>query len=183
MAKCTVCNSRKGKRKCKATETFICTPCCGEFREQEKCDGCSFFRPASASRNYRSVPYYSTQEMADSLELENISGAIETALCQVWAADGENVNDRTAVRLVELMLDKYHFNDGEPRIDDPVVAAGQQLFSRTIREELSRVPAEKLVKVLTAVYRSIQRRTIGGNSYLKFVSQFTGIGYDKRSQY
>jgi hypothetical protein len=181
MAKCTQCNSRKGKRKCKATETFICSLCCGENREQEKCEGCSFFRSASAGRNYRSVPHYSTQEMADSFELEGISEVIETALCRVWAADGKNVNDRAAARLVELLLDKYHFNDDTPQIDDPVLATGHQLLSRTISEELPQVPAEKLVKVLAAVSRSIQRRTIGGSSYLEFVSQFTGVGYDNRS--
>ncbi len=182
MAKCTVCHSRKGKRKCKATETFICSLCCGESRGPGKCEGCSFFRSASASRNYRSVPYYSTQEMADSFEMEGISNVIETALCRVWSADGENVNDRTVARLVELLLDKYHFNDKEQPIDDPVLAPGYQLFSRTIKSELSHVPAEELVKVLAAVYRSIQRRTIGGSSYLEFVSRFTGVGNDNRSQ-
>ena len=121
--------------------------------------------------------------MADFPELEGISDVIETALCRVWATGGGQVNDRTASRLVELMLDKYHFNDGESQIDDSVLAAGHQLFSRTISEELSRVPAEKLVKVLAAVYRSIQRRTIGGSSYLEFVSRFTGVGYENRPQY
>ena len=183
MAKCTLCNSRKGKRKCKITETFICSLCCGETRTQEKCEGCSFFRAASANRNYRSVPYYSIQEMSDLFESEKISAVIETALCRVWAADGKNVNDRTAARLVELMLDKYHFNDEKQQIGDPVLAAGHQQFSRTIREELSQVPAEKLVKVLAAVYRSIHRRTNGGSSYLQFVSRFTGVGYDNRPQY
>ncbi len=129
------------------------------------------------------MPYYSTQEMSDSFELGKISDVIETALCRVWAADGKNVNDRTVARLVELMLDKYHFNDEKQQINDPVLAAGYQQISRTIREKLSQVPAEKLVKTLAAVYRSIRRRTIGGSSYLKFVSRFTGISYDNRPQY
>ena len=183
MAKCTLCKSRKGKRKCKVTETFICSLCCGETRTQEKCEGCSFFRAASANRNYRRVPFYSIQEMSDSFVLGEISDVIETALCRVWAADGKNVNDRTVSRLVELMLDKYHFNDEKQQIDDPVLAAGYQQFSRTIREELSQVSAEKLVKTLAAVYRSIRRRTMGGSSYLQFVSRFTGVGYDNRPQY
>lgn len=176
MAKCTICNSRKGKRKCKTSGTFICSLCCGGSREQEKCEGCSFFRSATADRNYRSVPNYSTKAMAASVELEGIADVIETALCRVWVADGENVNDRTAARLVELMLDRLHFNDEGQPIADPALAAGHQLFSRMIDKELSHVPAEKLVKVLAAVYRSIQRRTIGGSSYLEFVSRFTGVG-------
>ena len=176
MAKCTICDSRKGKRKCKATETFICSPCCGETRSQKKCVGCSFLKDASANRNYRQVPYYSTEEMANSLELEEIADVIEKALCRVWAANSENVNDKIASRLVEMQLDRYHFNDTETHSDDPVLTAGCQLLAKMIRDELDMVPAEKLVKVLAAVHRSIKRRTNGGSSYLDFVSQFAGMG-------
>ena len=175
MAKCTICNSRKGKRKCPATETFICSMCCGESRESEKCAGCTFFGAVSTCRNYRGAPYFSTEEMAASPALHAIAEVIESALCLVWESDGRNVNDRTVARLVELMLDEYHFNDGGRTIADPVLAAGHQMLSRTIRDDLSHVDAEKLVKVLGAVYRSIQRRTVGGSSYLEFVSRFTGI--------
>ncbi|MDO8947219.1 MAG: hypothetical protein Q7U88_08680 [Desulfocapsaceae bacterium] len=175
MAKCTVCDSRKGKRKCKSTGTFICSLCCGETREQEKCEGCSFISPVSVSRNYRSVPYFSTEEMANSLELEGIAENIETLLCMVWATDSKNVNDRTVARLVERMIDKYHFKDDKQPIPELTIASGEQLLSQTVISELERVPAEKLVKVLAAVYRAIQRRTIGGSSYLEFVSQFTQI--------
>jgi len=121
------------------------------------------------------VPYFSTQEMADRIELEHIADLIETTLCQVWANDPENVNDRTAARLVELMMDKYHFNDTEPRMDTPVRAEGYAMLSRNISRELSHIAPEVLVKVLAAVYRSIQRRSIGGSSYLQFVSNFTGV--------
>ena len=166
MAKCTVCDSRKGKRRCKTMETFICSPCCGEIRSQEKCAGCSFCKDASANRNYRLVPHYSTEEMANSPELEDISEVIETALCRLWAADDKNVNDRTVSRLVEILLDRYHFNDAEA-LSDPMLTAGCQLLVRTIKYELG--------GVLAAVHRSIQRRTSGGSSYLAFVSQFTGL--------
>jgi hypothetical protein len=176
MAKCTVCNSRKGKRKCKATGTFICSLCCGESRTEEKCDGCSFFKSAAISRNYRSVPYYSTQKMADSPELERIADVVELSLCQIWANDHRRVDDRTAARLVELMIDRYHFKDETPRVDTSVLEEGFRFFSQNIGENLAHIRPEQLVKVLAAVYRSIQRRTVGGTSYLQFVSQFTGIG-------
>lgn len=175
MAKCTICNSRKGKRKCKATETLICSLCCGESRTEEQCDGCSFFKSAAATRNYRSVPYYTTQEMADSPELEDIADVIESALCRVWADDPDNVNDRMAARLVELMIDRYHFNDEAPQADSPALEEGFRLFSQYTGKTFSQLHSEEVVKVLAAVYRSIQRRTVGGSSYLQFVSQFTGI--------
>ena len=175
MAQCTVCNARKGKRKCKATDTFICSLCCGESRTEAKCAGCSFFKAAAISRNYRSVPYYSTQEMADNPDLESIASVLEFLLCQIWVNDDQYVDDRTAARLVELMIDRYHFNDDKPRTDTPVLEEGFRFFSQNTDKKLSHIPPEQLVKVLAAVYRSIQRRTIGGTSYLQFVSEFTGI--------
>jgi hypothetical protein len=175
MAKCTVCNSRKGKRKCKAIGTFICSLCCGESRTEAKCDGCSFFKSAAISRNYRSVPYYSTQEMADNPELGSIADVVELSLCQIWANDHRHVDDRTAARLVELMIDRYHFKDETPRTDTPVLEDGFRFFTQNTGKNLSHIHPEQLVMVLAAVYRSIQRRTIGGTSYLQFASQFNGI--------
>lgn len=113
--------------------------------------------------------------MADSHALESIALVIEESLCRIWAGDHQHVDDRTAARLVELMIDRYHFNDEKPRTDTPVLAEGFRFFSHTIGNKLSHLPPEQLVKVLAAVYRSIQRRTIGGTSYLQFVSEFTGV--------
>lgn len=175
MAKCTICNSRKGKRKCKSTETFIRSLCCGESRTEEKCDGCSFFKSAAATRNYRSVPHFTTEQMAANQELESIAYVIEAALCQLWANDPQHVDDRTATRLVELMIDRYHFNDQAPLADSPVLEKGFHMFSQETAKTFARIPPEQVVKVLAAVHRSIHRRTIGGTSYLQFVSPFTGI--------
>lgn len=175
MAKCTICNSRKGKRKCQATETFICSLCCGEARSEEKCAGCSFFKSAAATKNYRSVPYYTTQEMADNPELGAIADVIESTLCRVWADDPHNVNDRTAARLIELMIDRYHSNDEAPQADSPALEKGFRLLLQNTDKTFSQLPSEEVVKILAAVYRSIQRRTVGGTSYLQFVSQFTDI--------
>ncbi|HHD57255.1 MAG TPA: hypothetical protein ENK89_06220 [Desulfobulbaceae bacterium] len=175
MAKCTLCNARKGKRKCRATGTFICSLCCGENRNREECAGCSFSSGSAIERKYQKVPRYSTEEMADSPELEAISNVIETALCEIWVADSEHVDDRVVAGVIESALDHYHFGADEPDPHSSVIAAGYQLLSSAIREELDQVPAEKLVKVLAAVYRSIRRRTNGGCSYLNFISNFTGV--------
>jgi hypothetical protein len=114
--------------------------------------------------------------MADNHGLESIAEVIELSLCRIWANDRQHVDDRTAARLVELMIDRYHFNDEKPRADTSVLEEGFLFFSQNIGEKLAYIHPEQLVKVLAAVYRSIQRRTIGGSSYLQFVSQFTGIG-------
>jgi hypothetical protein len=114
--------------------------------------------------------------MADNPELESIADVVELSLCQIWVHDHQHVDDRTAARLVELMIDRYHFNDEKPRADTSVLEEGFHFFSKNIGEKLTHIHPEQLVKVLAAVYRSIQRRTVGGTSYLQFVSQFTGIG-------
>lgn len=178
MAKCTLCNARKGKRKCKATGTFICSQCCGESRTPKKCEGCSFFANAQVNRNYTSVPYFTIGEMANSSELENVSQVIETALTDIWMANRKDINDNMVLRLVELLLDRYHFNDGAPITTDSVQATAYSSLVGTVENELRRVPAEKLVKVLAAVYRSIQRRTVGGCSYLTFISRYTNPDID-----
>ncbi len=114
--------------------------------------------------------------MADNPDLENIANVVELSLCQIWESDRQHVDDRTAARLVELMIDMYHFNDDTPLVDTSVLEEGFRFFSQNIGNKLTHIPPEQLVKVLAAVYRSIQRRTLGGSNYLQFVNQFTGIG-------
>jgi len=114
--------------------------------------------------------------MADNPDLESIANVVELSLCQIWESDPQHVDDRTAARLIELMIDQFHFNDEKSRTDTSVLEEGFRFFSQNIGNNLSHIPPEQLVKVLAAVYRSIQRRTVGGTSYLQFVSQFTGVG-------
>lgn len=124
------------------------------------------------------MPYYTTQEMADNPGLEGIANVIESTLYRVWTNDPYNVNDRTAARLVELMIDRYHFNDEAPQTDSPALEEVFCLFSQNTGKAFSQLHSVEVVKILAAVYRSIQRRTVGGTSYLQFVSQFTGINPD-----
>lgn len=176
MTKCSICNKRKGKRKCRETETFICSQCCGEYRSPDHCDGCSFFGGRANNRNYRKVPYYTIREMEASDENVFISNVIENMLALIWNADKFHVNDKTVCRLVEMMLDRYHFNAEPADIDDPVLADGYQRLRAEIDEKLDQFSREQLVKVLAAIYRSIQRRTNGGSSYLQFINHMSG-GY------
>ena len=54
MAKCPICNSRKGKRKCLISDSFICSLCCGNIRKAETCLGCTFYQ--KPKRKYNEVP-------------------------------------------------------------------------------------------------------------------------------
>lgn len=176
MAKCSICNAKKGKRKCKADNTFICSLCCGQSRNEEKCTGCSFYDNAEVRRNYRKVPFYGTQQMADSLELEGIAHVIESTF-RAFEADSEGAfQDNDAMKLLELFFDKYHFQDEELHFADIIQEDNYQILLKILMENLDKVSLEKLLKVMAAIYRSIQRRTDGRRKYLQFIAQYIPIG-------
>ncbi len=175
MAKCSICNSRKGKRKCKINETFICSLCCGQTRNIAECEGCSFFKNVGQNRNYRKVPFYEINQMSDSMELQDISNTIESILCDLELKYKELFNDKTAIRLLELFFDKYYFKDLELNFG---TAEEKEQFNEMvaiIKQDLSSIPEEQCIKVVASIYRSIQRRTNGGREYLQFVQQYIGV--------
>ena len=174
MAKCSICNSRKGKRKCKVDETFICSLCCGQTRNIATCEGCSFFKNANQSRNYRRVPFYGTNQMSDSMELQDISNTIESTLCGFELKCEELFVDKNTIGLLELVFDKYYFKDLELNFGTTVQKEQFNELVEIIEQELSSIPEEQCIKVMASIYRSIQRRTSGGREYLQFAQQYVG---------
>lgn len=172
MAKCLICNSRKGKRKCKAVDALVCSLCCGQARDADKCKDCSFFKDASHGRNYGKVPYYGTQKMADSIALQDTANIIEQQLCALDNETENNLTDKTALQLLELAFDKYHFNDSEMVCSDPVLESLFKKMSQLIENDLADTPREQLIKVMAAIYRSVLRRTNGDREYFSFIQQY-----------
>jgi len=183
MAKCSICNSRKGKRKCMAEDSFVCSLCCGQSRTLDKCTGCSFYKNASLNRNYRKVSYYGTQQMSDSIDLQDISNVVESILCKFDVEAENEFKDKTALQLLELAFDKYHFNDSELSFSDFTLKIQFGRMLQIIEEDLSDTSKEQLVKVMGTIYRSIQRRTTGGREYLTFAQQYVGarVGHGARA--
>jgi hypothetical protein len=173
MAKCSVCNSRKGKRQCVANSTFICSLCCGQSRTQDKCTGCSFYKDVSSNRNYRKVPFFEIQEMSNSAELQDISNVVESVFV-AFDLESEEFIDKTAEKLLELAFDKYHFHDSVLPFSNVEQRDWFERMSRAIEQDLSNTTEELLTKVLASIYRSIQRRTGGGREYLQFTKQYVG---------
>jgi hypothetical protein len=174
MAKCSICKSRKGKRKCKAEDAFVCSLCCGQSRSPDKCMGCSFYKDDSDNRNYRKVPFYGIRQMSDSMELQDISNSIESILCLFDSEKENNFTDKTALQILELVFDKYYFKDSELVFNNPTLKFLFERLSKIFEKDLPDTPKEKLIKVLASIYRSIQRRTNGGREYLTFVQQYVG---------
>jgi hypothetical protein len=173
MAKCTICNSRKGKRFCKATDTFICSLCCGSSRNPDKCADCSIFSQLDKSKNYSKVPYFEVREMGSNIQLKNISEIIERELCRF--DKGYSIDDVTAIRIIERLLDKYHFRESPIVFENNFEKVGFVSVRNLIEKNLREISAEVLTKVLGAILRSIKRHTNGKREYLDFIHIFTGI--------
>lgn len=173
MAKCTICNSRKGKRTCKATDTFICSLCCGASRNQDKCTDCSFYSQIDKSKNYSKVPYFEIREMKNNYLHIDISVLIENDLC---GFDEENdIDDETAKRILERLLDKYHFQESSIVFANGLEEAGFVLVNGHIEKKFREIPGEVITKVLGAILRSLKRHTNGKREYLDFIHNFIGM--------
>jgi hypothetical protein len=76
-------------------------------------------------------------------------------------------------------LDRHHFNDDELTFSGKLEESGFALIDEVIREELSALSSENLVKLLGAVYRSIDRHNVGGRQYLDFIHEHVGLRIGK----
>ena len=172
MAKCPICNSRKGKRKCLISDSFICSLCCGNIRKAETCLGCAFYQ--KPKRKYNEVPAYSVSDMDGNTELESYSNAVEGALCSCDIESGNKLRDSDAIRMIELLIDMYHFKDNQVEVDSQIIANGMKYLDDVIREDLKDVDNEIIVKILGIIRFVAKRRTNTGREYMNIVHQYVG---------
>jgi len=172
MAKCPICNSRKGKRKCLIVDGLICSLCCGNTRTEETCSECPFFQ--KPKRQYNEVPAYSVSEMDGNMELESYGNSIEGALCAYDIANERKLNDSDAIRIVELLIDKYYFRDETMDLEDQMVLNGFNYVDKSIGEDLKDIEDEEIVKVLGVIRFVAKRRTKTGREYMAVIHQYVG---------
>ena len=183
MAKCPICNDRKGKRQCRVRAAIICSPCCGAIRAAEACGDCGFFKPPT--RDYDHLPRYSTQEMQDSKLLEAISFPIEASVCLLDRERGYTLKDDQAIAILELLLDLYSFGDTRESVADRVRELGCEKVLEIVERELARQPREEVAKVIGTVRFVACRRNSGGRHHMRVLQQYcgafvrTGIGLRK----
>ncbi len=126
-------------------------------------------------RNYRNVPRYEIQTLSRSPELEFIASTIESVLCRLgFSGEDEIFMDQDAARLLELFFDEYHFQDTDLQLGDRVQNTGYQLLNEVIDEDLSDIPKVDLIRVMSSIYAALQRRTQGGDEYLRFINEYSG---------
>jgi hypothetical protein len=112
--------------------------------------------------------------MDGNVELESYGNAIEGALCAYDVESQGALTDSDAIRIMELLIDKYHFQDESSDQEPPVAVGGYQFVDKCIMEDLEGVDREKIVKVLGVIRFVAKRRTRIGREYLDVVHQYVG---------
>ena len=182
MAKCLICNSRKGKRKCIDKNGFICSLCCGGSRSLEKCDGCSFYKGEKSSRNYKMVPYWALSDMADEHSLQVDANSIESAICAFDEKQDRDLNDENIVKIIKLLLDKYYFKDEKLFFSNKLEEDGFLSVDQAIKEDLSKESSDEIAKLLGTIYRSALRHKDYRRAYLDFIHKHVGLRIGKGSR-
>ncbi|MCK5132794.1 MAG: tetratricopeptide repeat protein [Candidatus Sabulitectum sp.] len=54
--RCIICKTRKVSRQCSKFDTFICSVCCADNRDEELCSGCAHFKAAKNYRLTKTIP-------------------------------------------------------------------------------------------------------------------------------
>jgi hypothetical protein len=143
MAKCPVCDTRKGKRKCLlVNDQFVCSLCCAATRKAELCSACVFYHPPQ--HNYQEVPAFSATVIANNHALQQYSQAIENA----FAVD--NLHDRSA--MLELLINKYYFKETDLSSANSLWQSGFTAADNLIKTELKDVDEETLINLLGAMW-------------------------------
>ena len=117
--------------------------------------------------------------MADNAELQDNANVIESSICQLDEEQNGNIDDKIALRLIELLLDKYYFNDKELKFRNLLEENGLNLIDQAIRKELEKISDEDLSKIIGTIHRSIKRHTKGHREYIDFIHQYVGVKIGK----
>ncbi len=176
MAKCSLCNSRKGKRKCQIDDTWICSLCCGTSRIEEKCIGCSYYK--KPKRKYNEVPKFTTIQMEKNTQLADYANIIEGALCSYDMEIDNKLKDSDAIKILELLIDRYHFLDKIINTDDWLIISGLKCVENAIKQDLSNVEKEILIKILAVIRFVANRRTKLGREYMNIIHRYVGQRID-----
>ena len=175
LAKCSICNSRKGKRKCTREKGWVCSQCCGNTRQAERCQGCEFYRQSTPTRRYAGIPRFSTQDMASDFQLQSYADAIEGTLC-VWDHSHQRLlSDISALRIIEMLLDKYYYHDSDVSCTDSLLREGFDMVLNSISDDLADVSEGVIVKILGVIHFVARRRSRGGREYLDVIQQYVGL--------
>jgi hypothetical protein len=172
MAKCPVCDSRKGKRQCVVVNGLVCSLCCGTIRKEDLCLNCSYYQ--KPKRKYNEVPSFTTNQVHESEQLTGYSNAIEGAFCAYDVENNRTLKDADAITILELLMDKYHFKDAEISCDNSLLLAGFDFVDAVIGKDLAAIDELELVKLLSVLHVVVKKLTKTGKEYMTIIHSYAG---------
>jgi hypothetical protein len=175
MARCAICKSKKGQRGCKLADALVCSLCCGQHRQRECCQGCLYYRDVKPIRNYGAVPRFSTARMEADLDLQSYANTIESALCLWDHSMHRTLKDDSALKVLERLLDRYYFKEETVGSAGEPIRRGVQVVLSAIEKDLSDVPDEVIVRVVSVIYFVAKRRSKGGREYFDAIHTYVGV--------
>jgi len=95
-----------------------------------------------------------------------------------YCKNNKTLNDADVIKILELLIDKYHFKDAEINCDSPFLLAGLDFVDTVIREDLTGIDELVLVKVLSILYFVAKRRTKTGREYMNVIHTYVGPRID-----
>lgn len=145
----------------------------------DKCDGCSYFKDAKSTRNYRKVPYFPLSQISNVFSLQDDANAIESAICEFDEEQNNSLNDDAIVNILELLLNRFHFEDENLVFANELAESGFVSVERAIKEDLSTKPTDEIVKLLGTIYRSALRHNAHSRAYIDFIHEHVGLRIGK----
>jgi len=155
------------------TNTYICSSCCGQTRKPSSCDGCPYYQDSRLRRKYNTLPRCPLQTMENS-DLQDYANAMESELCAFDTRQEYQLKDESALRILELLQDKYYFNDINLNSEDKIIVQGFERVNRAIGEDLPEIPDETISMIIATIYFVAKRRTEGHREYLDFIHEYVG---------
>jgi hypothetical protein len=113
--------------------------------------------------------------MERDFDLQSVSDVIEGAIGAWDLSLNDTLRDDAAIRVVELLLDRYYFNDEAVATPDDTIREGFDRVATAIDEGLGDISPEVLCKILAVIYFVARRRTRGRREYLAVVRDYVGI--------
>ena len=156
------------------TNTVICSQCCGITRQHNTCESCAYYQDSRQRRNYGALPKYPVQAMEDNSDLEDYANSIESALCAFDALQEYQIKDGIALRILELLLDKYHFTESSIDSEDNLVTEGFRSVDSALKEDFPDISNETISKVTATIYFVAKRRSEGHREYIDFIHEYIG---------
>jgi len=117
--------------------------------------------------------------MSNDFDLQDQANVIESAICQFDEEQNRNLNDKSIIKILELLLNRYHFKDENMAFSNELEGIGYIAIYRAIEEDLSSLSHEEISKSLSTIYRSAQRHDGASREYIEFIHGHVGMRIGK----